>query len=66
MVSNATIPRDLGIPGIGGPFLEFEISECEVPLDDIIAAVEKNYPDWKFWATEPRYESCIMAIFERR
>lgn len=51
---------------LGGPFLEFEISESNFSLDDIIKAVEIRYPDYKFWGTESRYESCIMAIFEKR
>ena len=51
---------------LGNPWLEFEISECGYDLDDIIKAVEKKYPDFKFLATESRYQSCIMAIFEHR
>ena len=51
---------------LGKPYLEFEISESEHSLEDIIMAVEEGYPHYKFDRTEPRYESCIMAIFEPR
>lgn len=44
--------------------ISFEISECELSLNEIIEEVEKKYPEFKFSRTEPRYESCIMAIFE--
>lgn len=46
--------------------ISFEISESILPLDRIIAEVEKAYPAYKFSRTESRYESCVMAIFERR
>ena len=46
--------------------ISFEISELDLPLKDIIEAVEAKYPEYKFNRTEPRYKSCIMAIFERR
>ena len=48
------------------PMLEFEISECDATLDEIIKAVEDAYCDFKFCRTEARYESCIFAIFEKR
>ena len=51
---------------IENPTLEFEISGYDGELDDIIKAVEKKYPEYKFVATEPRYLSCVIAIFERR
>lgn len=44
--------------------LEFEISEADVTIEDLIKYVHKTYgPEWKFNRTEARYESCIMAIF---
>lgn len=46
--------------------LSFEISESEYSLDQIIKAVEQEYPNYKFSRSEARYESCIMAIFEPR
>ena len=46
--------------------ISFEISESILPLDRIIVEVEKAYPAYKFSRTESRYESCVMAIFERR
>ena len=46
--------------------LSFEISESEYSLDQIIKAVEQEYPNYKFSRSETRYESCIMAIFEPR
>lgn len=46
--------------------LSFEISESEYTLDQIIRAVEQEYPQFKFNRTESRYDSCIMAIFEKR
>ena len=46
--------------------LSFEISESEYSLEQIIRAVEQEYPAYKFNRCEPRYESCIMAIFEKR
>lgn len=51
---------------LGGPYLEFEISECGYDLQDIIEAVERKYPGARFAGTEKRYESCIMAVFEYR
>ena len=46
--------------------IEVEISEAQEPLSEIIKAVEKKYPAFKFSRTEGRYESCVMAIFELR
>lgn len=46
--------------------ISFEISECEIPLEEIIKEVERKYPSFTFSRTEPRYTSCVMAIFERR
>jgi len=51
---------------IGGPELSFEISECELPLEEIIKHLEEEFPNWKFDRTEHRYMSCIMAIFQPR
>lgn len=51
---------------IGGPELSFEISECGMSLDNVIGLVEKSYPGWKFNRTESRYQSCVMAIFEKK
>ena len=45
--------------------LSFEISELTLSLDEIIKAVEKNYPGFHFNRTEPRYDSCIIAVFEK-
>jgi hypothetical protein len=50
---------------LGGPELSFEISESGMDLDTIITAVQNAYPGWKFNRTEVRYESCLMAIFEK-
>ena len=52
---------------ISEPTLEFEISDAldsGIKLEDIISYITNEYPDWKFNRTEPRYESCIMAVFE--
>ena len=49
----------------GGPYLMFEISECGETLDSVIEAVERNYPGWRFWGTEPAFQSCVMAVFEK-
>lgn len=47
------------------PNLEIEISESKYSLEEIIEAVRTVYGEqWKFWGTEKRYESCLMAIFE--
>lgn len=47
------------------PTLEVEISEIDATLDEVILYIQKRYGRrWKFNRTEPRYESCIMAIFE--
>ena len=46
--------------------ISFEISESGMELSDVIKAVEKKYPAFKFSRTEGRYESCVMAIFELR
>ena len=48
------------------PELHFEISECGMELDEVIKLIEQRYPGWKFNRTEPRYMSCIMAIFEQQ
>lgn len=45
--------------------LSFEISESGMTLDEIIELVESTYKGWKFSRTEARYQTCIMAIFER-
>jgi len=50
---------------LGGPYLEFEISECGFPLEAVIEKVEREYPGWHFDRTEPRYESCLMAVFTK-
>ena len=44
--------------------LSFEISESNYTHDEIIKAVEQQFPGYKFNRTESRYDSCIMAIFE--
>ena len=51
---------------IGDPTLEFEISESNLDLEDIIKKVEKKFPDWKFNRTEKRYDDCVVAVFEPR
>lgn len=51
---------------IGGPELSFEISESDMDLTEIVEMVEKDWPGWKFNRTEPRYNSCVMAIFEKK
>ena len=48
---------------IDNPELSFEISECDIPLDEIIQYVQTKYPGFRFNRTEARYESCLMAIF---
>ena len=50
---------------LGGPWLIFEISESGMTLDEIIAAVGKKYPGWQFRGTEPMFQSCIVAMFEK-
>ena len=47
------------------PEMDLEISEIDAPLEEIIQAISRQYPGWKFSRTEKRYESCIMAIFEK-
>lgn len=47
------------------PELSFEISESGMTLDEIIRIVKHDYPGWRFNRTEARYESCIMAVFEK-
>ena len=47
------------------PELSFEISESRMTLDEIIRMVEHDYPGWRFNRTEARYESCVMAVFEK-
>ena len=51
---------------IPDPEMDFEISEIDAPLEEIIQAIASRYPGWKFSRTEKRYESCVMAIFERQ
>lgn len=46
--------------------INFEISECDMPLQKIIKAVEDRYPGFTFNRTEARYDSCLMAIFEKK
>lgn len=48
------------------PELSFEVSESGLGLDEIIVAVENKYKGWKFSRTEARYDTCVMAVFERR
>ena len=50
---------------MGAPELSFEISESGMKLEEIIKYVETHFDGWKFSRTEARYESCVMAIFER-
>ena len=50
---------------IGEPELSFEISESGMTLDEVIETVTKEWKGWKFNRTEARYQSCIVAIFER-
>ena len=50
---------------LSGPYLEYEISESPYALEDIIRAVERKHPGYKFDRTEARYLSCVMAIFTR-
>ena len=45
--------------------LSFEVSESGMTLDEIIELIESIYKGWKFSRTEARYQTCIMAIFER-
>ena len=46
--------------------LDVEISEINASLEEIIDYVHKVYGDgWKFNRTEARYDSCVMAIFEK-
>ena len=47
-------------------WIELEISELNMPLDEIITEVEDQYPDYKFYCVEPRYESCVIVRFEHR
>lgn len=45
--------------------LSIDISELDMTIDEVTEYIHKNYGDkWKFSRTEPRYESCVMAIFE--
>lgn len=49
------------------PELSFEVSELNISLDELIEYVRKNYgTSWKFNRTEHRYESCIVAVFEKQ
>ena len=46
--------------------IDVEISEIDASLDEIIDYVHKVYGDcWKFDRTEARYDSCVMAVFNR-
>lgn len=45
-------------------WIEVEISELDIPLEEIIEEVEKANPDYRVSGTEPRYESCVIARFE--
>lgn len=60
-----TRERSKEIVGTLYPELAFEISESEYDLREIIEAVEMQYSGWKFSRTEGRYQSCIVAIFEK-
>ena len=44
--------------------IEIEISEVDVDIRELEKWVQKKFPNARFSRTEPRYESCIMAIFE--
>lgn len=46
--------------------IEVEVSEAQEPLSEIIKAVESKYPEYRFSRTENRYESCVMAVFEKK
>lgn len=62
-----TTEEKLSFEQIGGPYLEFEISDildAGYTVEDVIKLVATKYPDFKFSGTERRYRSCIMAIFE--
>ena len=50
---------------INWPELHFEVSDHLDDLDEIIKAVEKKYPGFRFDRTESRYYTCVMAIFEK-
>ena len=50
---------------LNSPELHFEVSESAEPLKKVIEEVEKRYPDFRFNRTEARYQSCIVAIFEK-
>ena len=43
--------------------LSVEISEEKRTLDEIINAVQIEYPGFRFDRTEQRYQTCIMAVF---
>lgn len=52
----------------GYPEISFEISERgfdAAKFREFVDAVEAEYPGYRFNRTESRYESCVMAIFER-
>lgn len=52
---------------LGSPRLAFEVSELlnRYTIDEISKAVQNTYPDYAFWGTEARYETCIFAIFTK-
>ena len=45
--------------------ISFEISDSGLTLDEVIERVKSKYPKFKFSRTESRYDSCVMAIFEK-
>ena len=45
-------------------WIEVEISELDIPLEEIIGEVETAYPDYRFSCTEPKHQSCVIARFE--
>ena len=44
--------------------ISVEISESNLTLDEVIDIVQSKYPGFYFDRTEPRYDSCVMAVFE--
>ena len=45
--------------------LEFEVSECNISIPELTEYVQAKYgSQWKFNRTEPRYASCVIAIYE--
>lgn len=51
---------------IENPTFEFEISEYNGEIEDVIKVVETKYSDFKFVVTKPRYQYCIVTIFKKR